>query len=244
MAYSRTTWENSTPAASPVKYVITGDSEGEISASATITPATSITPGTPVNAANLNNIEDGILTLESDLADVVADVALGVPDILTAKGDLAVATAADAASPLAVGAVGTYLIPDSAEATGLKWVPVFTAGFWENASWDGDAKNANTTYNFLMSNIFSGVPNTAKMVLVYLSATWSAYNEGAVIYLSLLADPTAEPTNRLLMVRGLTNDIPNDACGWIPLTSAGRFYLRTGSFAPSAVTVTINGYML
>jgi hypothetical protein len=51
----------------------------------------------------------------------VAD-ASGIPaTILDAKGDLIAATAADTASRLGVGANGTVLTADSAEATGLKW---------------------------------------------------------------------------------------------------------------------------
>ena len=51
----------------------------------------------------------------------VAD-ASGIPaTILDAKGDIIAATAADTASRLAVGANGTVLTADSAEATGLKW---------------------------------------------------------------------------------------------------------------------------
>ena len=42
--------------------------------------------------------------------------------IVDAKGDLISATAADTPARLAVGANGTYLSADSAEATGLKWV--------------------------------------------------------------------------------------------------------------------------
>jgi hypothetical protein len=51
----------------------------------------------------------------------VAD-ASGIPaTIIDAKGDLIAGTAADTASRLAVGANGTVLTADSAEATGLKW---------------------------------------------------------------------------------------------------------------------------
>jgi hypothetical protein len=51
----------------------------------------------------------------------VAD-ATGIPaTIFDAKGDIIAATAADTASRLAVGANGTVLTADSAEATGLKW---------------------------------------------------------------------------------------------------------------------------
>jgi hypothetical protein len=121
MAYTPTTWTNDTPASSPVKYIITDDSAGVVAASATIAPVTSITPGTPINATNLNNIENGIVTLESDLAAAVADIAAGVPDIFTTKGDLAVATAADTAARLGVGANNTILMADSAATPGVKW---------------------------------------------------------------------------------------------------------------------------
>ena len=58
----------------------------------------------------------------------VAD-ASGIPaTILDAKGDIIAATAADTASRLAVGANGTVLTADSAEATGLKWATPAAAG--------------------------------------------------------------------------------------------------------------------
>lgn len=44
-----------------------------------------------------------------------------VPDIFTAKGDLAVASGADAASPLAVGADGQLLVASSAATLGIAW---------------------------------------------------------------------------------------------------------------------------
>lgn len=47
--------------------------------------------------------------------------AAGVPDIFTAKGDLAVATAADTATRLALGSTGQFLIADSSRTCGVKW---------------------------------------------------------------------------------------------------------------------------
>jgi hypothetical protein len=49
--------------------------------------------------------------------------------ILDAKGDLIAATAADTAARLAVGANGTVLTADSAEATGLKWATPTAGGY-------------------------------------------------------------------------------------------------------------------
>lgn len=48
--------------------------------------------------------------------------AAGVPDIFAAKGDIAGATAADAAGRLAVGTNGLILSANSAQATGLQWI--------------------------------------------------------------------------------------------------------------------------
>jgi hypothetical protein len=47
--------------------------------------------------------------------------AAGVPDIFTAKGDLAVATAADVAVPFPVGTDGRTLTAESSTSTGLMW---------------------------------------------------------------------------------------------------------------------------
>jgi hypothetical protein len=47
--------------------------------------------------------------------------AAGVPDIFSAKGDLVAATAANAATRLAVGTNGQRLVADSTQATGVKW---------------------------------------------------------------------------------------------------------------------------
>jgi hypothetical protein len=48
--------------------------------------------------------------------------------IVDAKGDLIAATAADTVSRLAVGANGTILTADSAEATGMKWAAAASGG--------------------------------------------------------------------------------------------------------------------
>jgi hypothetical protein len=52
--------------------------------------------------------------------------AAGVPDIFTTKGDIAVATAADTATRLAVGTDGQFLVADSGESCGIKWSTINT----------------------------------------------------------------------------------------------------------------------
>jgi microcystin-dependent protein len=72
MPYTPTTWTNEVPATTPIKYRIVGDVEGELSASATIEIVTDVTAGTPVNAANLNKLEQGLVDLQSDIDNVLS----------------------------------------------------------------------------------------------------------------------------------------------------------------------------
>lgn len=59
---------------------------------------------------------------ETDITGLTADLAAKIDKTLvTAKGDLIVATAANTPSRLAVGADGQVLVADSAQASGMKW---------------------------------------------------------------------------------------------------------------------------
>lgn len=63
------------------------------------------------------------LTL-SDYNKIKGNFEAGTPDIFAVKGDIAVATAADVAARLAVGANDSILTPDSAVAGGVAWQSV------------------------------------------------------------------------------------------------------------------------
>jgi hypothetical protein len=66
--------------------------------------------------------------------------------IVDAKGDLVAATAADTVSRLGVGANGTVLTADSAEATGLKWVaPAISSTFVGARVFDTSTQSINTS---------------------------------------------------------------------------------------------------
>jgi hypothetical protein len=81
----------------------------------------------------------------------VAD-ASGIPaTILDAKGDLIAATAADTASRLGVGANGTVLTADSAEATGLKWATPASG-----SSYSGCAASRNSSQT-LTANAYTAI---------------------------------------------------------------------------------------
>jgi hypothetical protein len=70
--YSPTLWEDEIPGETPVKYVITGDNDD-----CTIELKTAPTAGTPVNASNLNHIEDGLVAIEA-LTKIYASHRVGV----------------------------------------------------------------------------------------------------------------------------------------------------------------------
>lgn len=78
MTYSPTTWSDEVPNTSPVKYTIRNSSGVIIYDDVRIDIKTTVTAGTPVNAANLNKIEQGIVTLENGT----------IPKAFQAKGDL------------------------------------------------------------------------------------------------------------------------------------------------------------
>jgi len=60
----------------------------------------------------------------------------GVPDLMAARGDLAVATAADAAARLAAGADGDILVPSSGETTGMAWYTPYFCHVYNDADID------------------------------------------------------------------------------------------------------------
>lgn len=70
--------------------------------------------GTLINAARLNKIEQGIVAAGTGIETLPAT-------ILDAKGDLIVASAADAPARLPVGADGQVVTADSGQPTGVKW---------------------------------------------------------------------------------------------------------------------------
>lgn len=71
--------------------------------------------------ADLGAISPGDLGQSVWANQVRANFQAGVPDIFSAKGDLAGATGPNAAARLAIGADDAILVPDSGESTGLAW---------------------------------------------------------------------------------------------------------------------------
>lgn len=100
--------------------------------------------------------------------------------ILDAKGDLITATAADTPSRLAVGANGTVLTADSAEATGLKWASPSAGANWTLLNAGGTSLTGAATITV------SGI--SAKDRLLILVSAASSANSGAQIGIRLNTD--------------------------------------------------------
>jgi hypothetical protein len=164
--YSPTTWADEVPASTPVKYKITDDIGGVLADSAKIELVTSVTPGTPLNAANLNHIEQGI-------EDAQDGVNASVPAVYSTKGDLFPGTGSGSGARLPVGSNGQILIADSAQALGMKWATQIVRGEWTNTSWDGDGKTIGSTT--ITANTFnSNIPANAKAILINASVQWAS----------------------------------------------------------------------
>ena len=84
---------------------------------------------------------------------------------LTTKGDVYAATAASTPARLAVGANGTVLTADSAEATGLKWVAASASGLTLIST---TTVSSGSSVN--INNVFSATYDNY-LIVAYLSAT-------------------------------------------------------------------------
>lgn len=94
----------------------------------------------------------------------------GMPDIISAKGDLGVGTGPDAIARLAVGAANAMLVPDSSTATGLRWqivplVKVFRStahtpatSSWQLVPWADEAFDTDAMHSI--------VTNTTRLTCV------------------------------------------------------------------------------
>jgi hypothetical protein len=63
----------------------------------------------------------------TDTGGAVTSSVVATDPIWDAKGDLPVGTGSNTAAKLTVGANNTFLVPDSAQATGLKWISAAAA---------------------------------------------------------------------------------------------------------------------
>ena len=158
---------------------------------ATLGPLNDFTAGTTIVAADMNQNFTDIETFVNTTPGVVQK------DIVDAKGDLIVATSADAVSRLAVGTNTYVLTADSGEATGVKWA----------------AAPADATKMPLAGGTFTGAVTYqgASPILLTGATTGNGYETTISV-----TDPTADRTLTLPNATGtvaLTSDIPTSVNG-------------------------------
>jgi hypothetical protein len=127
---------------------------------------TGVTAGTGISGGGTS----GTVTVTNSMATAI-----------DAKGDLIGGTGADTFSRLAVGANGTVLTADSAEATGLKWATPASGG--------GMTLIASGTFSGT-STLISSIPTTYSN-LVLLIDGWFLSGTGWGLYLRFNDDATA-----------------------------------------------------
>ena len=158
---------------------------------ATLGPLNDFNAGTTIVAADMNQNFTDIETFVNTTPGVVQK------DIVDAKGDLIVATSADAVSRLAVGTNDYVLTAASGEATGVKWA----------------AAPADATKMPLAGGTFTGAVTFqgASPILLTGATTGNAYEITLTV-----TDPTADRTITLPNATGtvaLTSDIPTSVNG-------------------------------
>tara|TARA_R100000322_G_scaffold141490_1_gene97311 strand:+ start:4144 stop:4659 length:516 start_codon:yes stop_codon:yes gene_type:complete len=158
---------------------------------ATLGPLNDFNAGTTIVAADMNQNFTDIETFVNTTPGVVQK------DIVDAKGDLIVATSADAVSRLAVGTNTYVLTADSGEATGVKWA----------------AAPADATKMPLAGGTFTGAVTYqgASPILLTGATTGNGYETTISV-----TDPTADRTLTLPNATGtvaLTSDIPTSVNG-------------------------------
>ena len=170
---------------------------------ATLGPLNDFMAGTTIVAADMNQNFADIETFVNTTPGVVQK------DIVDAKGDLIVATSADAVSRLAVGTNDYVLTAASGEATGVKW-----------ASAPADATKMPLAGGTFTGSVTFDATNTFEAANTYQGAspmllTGATTGNGYEITISV-TDPTADRTLTLPNATGtvaLTSDIPTSVNG-------------------------------
>ena len=123
--------------------------------------------------------------------------AAGVPDIFTTKGDLAVASAADVAQRLAVGADGQVLMADSAQAYGIKWSEIASSLIAKrrggsSTEWSQGGSNNYDVVNPMIQigSVSATINGTSKEVIVNFPV---GYKYEPLVYVTALSANSLVP---------------------------------------------------
>jgi len=217
MAYSPTTWTNEVPNTTPVKYKITDDSLGVLGNSAKIEVVTTVTPGTPVNATNLNHMETGIQNAQVAADAAQADATTGIANAATAQAT------ANAAIPKSTVTTSQDLIVASGNAAVTR-LPKGTIG--------GSVLHMNTAGALAWEKGIGAIV-TCYNTITNGGSAW--LNNFASLYANILTVNTG--TYKIIIPSGLGASLPYMviATGNIANAASGNFEVRAvSSPGPSA----------
>ena len=170
---------------------------------ATLGPLNDFVAGTTIVAADMNQNFADVETFVNTTPGVVQN------DVVDAKADILVASAADTITKLAVGLDTYVLVADSGEATGLKWaaaaadatkMPLAGGTFTGSVTFEA-------TNTFEAANTFEG----ATPILLTGATTGNSYEITLTV-----TDPSADRVLTLPDATGtvaLTSDIPTSVNG-------------------------------
>jgi hypothetical protein len=182
--------------------------------------ATAVPVGTLYSNTTTNTIQRSDGATWSDYATLGTSGSVATDTIWDAKGDLAVASGADAASRLAVGTDGHVLTLDSAQSLGVKWAAA-SASEWTTVTKGSDESvSASTTLqddDALFFTATSGKMYVIELDLIYASPVGAgtpdikvSFNEDGTVRGNIYAW-CISTTNLNGQNSAITNDTPTPA---------------------------------
>jgi hypothetical protein len=243
--YTPQAWQDEIPQTTPLRFKITLANGTVLAADATIELVTPVTPGTPINAARLTHMEEGIDTAQ-DTANDALDAANSAQTAATAAEDAAEdAETAAAAATTTAGTANTKAetaLSNSLQALNEAYAATlrFYAEPLKHADWDGDAKSVSVSSLYAPDFVNSNedhVPANARAILVAISARWGSASDTSLMNLIPVG-----ATDSLLVVRARVANRLFDAWGIVNLDN-GSFDVRVEGANASNVYINIWGYL-
>jgi hypothetical protein len=189
-------------------------------------------PYTPVPAIAAGDTIDEVFLMTY----WVDNMAAMIPDMFSAKGQLAVGLGVDSMGILSVGTDGYSLVADSTQVTGLKWDARSKITLFETFPAVSGMTTTVGSQTITAATAISGVPATAKAIFLRAYAQWSdaslnpnIYFERTIGYQGFSVD--GQVNNKMVAGNGL-----------VPLSS-GTFLKRIIWTSPSVFGANCQGYI-